>query len=315
VSQRDVPWLVLGGAGFIGSHIVDLIGARGETCIVVDDLSNGSADRLQADHVQFFVDDAGGERVADWIENRHFRGIVCLAGSAYVPPSVDDPAMDLEANLGLPFRLLEALRRSRTRSPLILASSAAVYGDPGVAPIGDRTPVDPISPYGVSKLAAERYAAVFARLYGVRTASIRLFSVYGPRQRKQVVYDLGRKMLADAGDVEVLGDGTQSRDLVHVTDAARAFLHVAEHGALEGETYNVATGCDVTIREIITGLSGALGVAPCLRFTGSVRPGDPQRWVGAAEELAKIDFHTQVSWKDGVESIARWLLEEGAAVR
>lgn len=315
MQTHEAPWLVLGGAGFIGSHIVDEIGARGETCIVVDDLSNGSAERLRGDHVQLVVDDAASERVTQWIEHRPFRGILCLAGSAYVPPSVDDPAMDLEANLALPFNLLLALRRSEHRSPLVLASSAAVYGDPNVVPIGDETPVDPISPYGVSKLAAERYAAVFARLYGLKTASIRLFSVYGPRQRKQVVYDLGRKMLASPEDVEVLGDGSQSRDLVHVTDAARAFLHVADHGPLHGETYNVATGDDVTIRKIISGLAENLDVEPQLRFTGAVRPGDPERWVGAAERLTDLGFRPRTSWRDGVETVARWLLEERTPVQ
>ncbi len=310
-------WLVLGGAGFIGSHIVDLLLARGERCVVVDDLSSRYSDPGKREGVELIVDDAASDRVLELLGERRFAAVLHLAGSAYVPPSVEDPAMDFDANLVLPLRLLLRLRELDAPPPFVLASSAAVYGDPSEMPIRDDTPSDPISPYGVSKLAAERYLSVFANLYGIRAASLRLFSVYGPRQRKQVVFDLIRKTLADPGEVEILGDGTQSRDLVYVGDVARAFVEVAQSAPLSGETYNVATGRAVTTAQLGRTIARCLGLNPRFRFTGATRPGDPQHWRGDATRLTSLGIAVDASLDGGIPPTVAWardcLAEVGSA--
>src|SRR5690606_14091871 len=135
-----------------------------------------------------------------------FDYIFHLAANAYIPPSVEAPAYDFALNLHNTFTLLEALRQAPRRPRLVNVSSAAVYGNPASLPIGEGDPTVPISPYGVSKLAAERYVAVFSQLYGLPASSVRLFSVYGPRQRKQVVYDLLCRLRQNPRCLEVLGD-------------------------------------------------------------------------------------------------------------
>ncbi|MAE70018.1 MAG: hypothetical protein CME06_06070 [Gemmatimonadetes bacterium] len=299
-------WLVLGGAGFIGSHIVEELIDRGEHCLVVDDLSSSCAKPEASDQLELIVDDAGSERVLEMLGQERFAAVLHLAGSAYVPPSVDDPAMDFDANLVLPLRLLLRLREIESPPPFVLASSAAVYGDPRRMPITDETPSAPISPYGVSKLAAERYVDVFAKLYRIPAASLRLFSVYGPRQRKQVVFDLIGKTLADPREVEILGDGTQARDLVYVADVARAFIEIVKCAPLCGETYNVATGRSVTTADLAREIAACLGEAPEFRFTGAVRPGDPQRWRGDAGRLNGIGIIADTSIEDGLPATVEW---------
>jgi UDP-glucose 4-epimerase len=307
--QEKDRWLVLGGCGFIGSHTVEELLERGESCLVIDDLSSGRAGHLPRDpRVELIVDDAGSERVMERLATERFAAILHLAGSAYVPPSVDDPAMDFDANLALPLRLLLEIRRLKLHTPFILASSAAVYGDPKRNPIVDDAPVDPISPYGVSKLAAEQYLKVFARLYGLPAAALRLFSVYGPRQRKQVVYDLIQKTRRDPTEVEIIGDGTQTRDLVYVGDIARAFVEIALRAPLRGETYNVATGKSVTTAELARAIARTLDVRPHFHFTGRVRPGDPQHWRGAPGRLNGLGIVAQTDLEDGLRETTEWVL-------
>jgi UDP-glucose 4-epimerase len=181
-----------------------------------------------------------------------------------------------------------------------------VYGEPTQMPIREDAPLDPISPYGVSKLAGERYAAVFAKLYGLRVTSLRLFSVYGPRQRKQVVYDILTKLRANPKQIEVLGDGSQTRDFTFVTDVVQALLLVGEKAPAQGEAYNVATGKPYTIAELVQAWAVELGVSPKINFSGSVRPGDPERWEVDISKLRGLGYEPRTELPDGLRRIREW---------
>src|SRR5690606_451488 len=146
--------------------------------------------------------------------------------------------------------LLEAVRQNRPETPLIYTSTAAVYGTGRAYPMPETEPTKPLAPYGVSKLAAENYVSVYAALYGLRTASLRLFPVYGPRLRKQVIYDLIQKLLANSEELFIFGDGTQVRDVNHVQNVVEALLVVAAQAPLQGEVYNVSGEEPVTIRQL-----------------------------------------------------------------
>ncbi len=184
--------LVSGGAGFLGSHLVEQLTSAGAVVTIVDDLSTGHRENLSAvsDAVELKVLDIRQSIWEQILNDNQYDVIFHLAANAYVPPSVERPAWDYQINLDSTFRLLEALHTIKWPGVLIYASSAAVYGNPVRIPICEDDPTVPISPYGVAKLAAERYNAVYSQLYGLRSASLRFFSLYGPRQRKQVVYDL-----------------------------------------------------------------------------------------------------------------------------
>ncbi len=301
--------LVTGGAGFIGSHLVEQLVAAGATVTVVDNLSSGRRANLAA------VDGAADLRELDirqltWdhvLSEQHYDVIFHLAANAYVPPSVERPAWDYQINLEGTFRLLEALRQTRWPGVLIYASSAAVYGNPMRMPIHEEDLTVPISPYGVAKLAAERYVAVFSQLYGLRAASLRIFSCYGPRQRKQVVYDLVKKIHENPAEVFIFGDGTQTRDFNYVEDTAQAAMLVAEHAPLRGEVYNVASGRECSIRELAESLCRILDVQPKFVYSGAVRPGDPEKWSVDISRLRALGYQPQISLDNGLRQTVEWV--------
>jgi UDP-glucose 4-epimerase len=297
--------LVTGGAGFIGSHLVRRLVADGAAVTVVDDLSAPSARPVPAGVTwhRFRLPDS---RLRTLVREGRFDRIFHLAGAAYVPPSIDEPSADLENNAAVTLDVLEAVRRESPTTPLVYTSSAAVYGSPTVLPITEETPIAPVSPYGVAKYAAEQYVSLYARLHGLRTASLRLFSVFGPGQRKQVVFDLIAKLAADPERLEVIGAGSETRDFIFVDDVATAATTVMERGPLAGEVYNVASGTSVTIRDLVGHVITALGVAPVVRYTGEVRPGDALHWVADISRLRALGFTPAVPVEEGVRRIAEW---------
>ena len=304
--------LVTGGAGFIGSHLVARLEELGAGVTVVDDLRTGNLANIGqcVDRLELVQDDISNGGLHSLVATRDYDVAFHLAANPYVPPSIEQPWYDFQVNLVGTLRLLETLRQHAQPPRLILASSAAVYGDIDAPAIREDHPTVPISPYGVSKLAAERYAAVYARLYGLRTASLRFFSVYGPRQRKQVVYDLLRKLSRRPAELEVLGDGTQTRDFNYVSDVVDAALRVAARGPLVGEAYNVASGRACTIHELLGILSDLTGSRPRIKWSGAVRPGDPQRWLADVSRLRALGWEPAVSLREGLVCTLEWYRSE-----
>lgn len=305
--------LVTGGAGFIGSHLVEKLVAVSAAVTVLDDFSTGSRENLA--QLQGNVDSIGADiREIAWervIGNHRYDTIFHLAANAYVPPSVERPAWDYAVNMAGTFKLLEALRMAAWKGDLIYVSSAAVYGNPAQVPIHEDDPTIPISPYGVGKLASERYVSVYSQLYGLKAASLRLFSVYGPRQRKQVVYDLIGKIKRNSHELFIHGDGTQVRDFNYVGDTVQAAMLVAERGRLAGEVYNVASGKPCSIRELVEVLCHILDVQPTVIYSGSVRPGDAERWTVDLGRLSSLGYVAGVPLIEGLQQTVRWY-EAGA---
>ena len=261
--------LVTGGAGFIGSHVVEHLVADGARVTVVDDLSSGCLDNLGSVMARIDFDDRPlGALLAEPALVLDYDVIFHLAANAYIPPSVEDPAFDFGLNLETTFRLLEVLRTAERRPRLVNTSSAAVYGDPQRLPIHESDPTVPISPYGVGKLSAERYVAVYSQLYGIAASSVRLFSVYGPRQRKQVVYDLIDRLARDPSRLDVIGDGTQERDFAYVEDVAAAMVLVSRQAPGAGEVFNVASGSTHSIAQLVVCYLRGDGARPRDRVHG-----------------------------------------------
>lgn len=303
--------LVTGGAGFIGSHLVERLVHVGARVTVVDDLTTGRVENLGAVVAQIELDQRPlGEALLQQGYVEAFDLVFHLAANPYIPPSVENPSFDYALNLETSFRLLEALRVADRRPRLVNTSSAAVYGNPSRLPIGESDPTVPISPYGVSKLAAERYVAVFSELYGMPCSSVRLFSVFGPRQHKQVVYDLIDRCSRDPDRLVVFGDGTQERDFVYVEDVAAAMVAVAERAPGAGEVFNVASGSTHSIAQLVAGVCEALGADPEITYSGSVRPGDAERWAVDISALRALGFEARTSLQSGIEQIRDWYRAE-----
>jgi UDP-glucose 4-epimerase len=309
--------LVTGGAGFIGSHVVERLLAEGARVAIVDDFSTGSEQNLAAVAGRVVIVRADlGEALRDGrVRVADYDAIVHLAANPYVPWSVENPGRDFQLNLRNTFELLEALRKSGRDTLLVNASSAAVYGDPVTTPIRETDPTVPISPYGASKLAAENYVSVYSRNYGLRAVSLRLFSVYGPRQRKQVVYDLFRKCRENPDAIEVFGDGSQERDFVYVTNVAEAVVTVMRAAPARGEMYNLASGVTHSLTALVDGVIAASGTRPRVHYTGQVRPGDAERWSADIGRLSALGFRAAVSLEQGLSAVCAWYDEARASGR
>lgn len=297
--------LVTGGAGFIGSHLVRRLIALGADVVVVDDFSAPSARQPEQGamvHELTLPDQAFPQIVRDG----RFDAIFHLAGAAYVPPSIEDPVADLRQNVLLTLHVLEAVRRAGLTIPFVYTSSAAVYGSPTELPIREETKVCPVSPYGASKLGAEQYVSLYARLFRMRTAALRLFSVFGPGQRKQVVYDFIAKLHATPNHLLVHGTGDETRDMVYVDDVVSAALCVADRAPLEGEVYNVASGERTSVRQIAEAVAAQLELQPAFEFTGEVRPGDALHWVADISRLRSLGYEPTLGLQEGVDRICAW---------
>lgn len=304
--------LVTGGAGFIGSHLVEGLVGAGAQVTALDMLTSGRVQNLQRCQAQIELRELDMRQLS-WeqlLSEGQFEVVFHMAANAYVPPSVSDPVWDFQVNFETTLKLVEAMRLVKYPGVLIYASSAAVYGNPVTIPVSETDPTFPISPYGVGKLAAERYVAVYSKLYNIRAASLRLFSIYGPRQRKQVVYDLMERISQNRDELFIHGDGTQQRDFGYVEDVARAAMLVASRAPLEGEVYNVGAGREISIDTLAKLLCQYLEASPRFNYSGAVRPGDPERLVVNIGKLRALGYEPQVMPEEGLRRSVEWFKHE-----
>jgi UDP-glucose 4-epimerase len=299
--------LVVGGAGFYGGWLVEALREAGIEPVVLDTAERAGrgggpeAETIRGDATELDLDAILAERGPD--------AIFQLAGTGLVPNSLERPLDDLVRNAATTVAVLDAARRAATPPVVAYVSSAAVYGEGVRMPMDELHPCAPLSPYGISKLAAERYVALYAELYGLPAFSVRPFSLYGPRQRKLVVYDLLRRAHGGESPLVVAAPPDVSRDFVFVEDAARALVTLAAAAPARGEAYNVASGRPVTLRELAEQVVAALGLATAVEFTGSVRPGDPLRWDGDASLARRLGCTFDTPLADGMARTAAWLRE------
>lgn len=297
---------VTGGAGFLGSHIAEALAAAGHTVTVVDDFSTGVLENLEGAGVQLLQYSVQHSEVEVRLGAERPEAIFHLAGDARVGKSMEDPRSDCERNLLPTLALLEAIRRASPETKLLFASTGAVYGGDAREPFTEGDGLYPVSPYAVSKLGAERYCYAFAQSFGLRTCNLRLFSIYGPRQRKQVVYDLIRKVHENPERVPLFGDGTQERDFSHVGNIVDAFLLAAERAEFRGEAINVAGDEIASIRTLAALIAEEMGERPEFVFSGQQRPGDSQRWIADTARLRAMGYRPRVGLREGLRDTIDW---------
>ncbi len=227
------------------------------------------------------------------------------AGGGSVGFSLEQPLADFERTVATTAVLLEVVRRMDVPPLVIYPSSAAVYGSAAVRPTPENAPGAPVSPYGVHKLMVEQLCQSAARQFGVRCTVIRFFSVYGPGLRKQLLWDLTRQLVVRPGEVILHGTGEETRDFLHVDDAARLVALLAAH-AHAPAVINGGTGTAVSIRSVAAAIAAACGGAVPLRFNGVTRPGDPQHYRADTRRLEAIGFRPSRRWDDGVREYVEW---------
>lgn len=308
-------YLVTGGAGFIGSHIVSALLQRGASVRVLDNFSSGKPENLDAaagdgrGRLEVIEGDLRDPaRVAEAVDQ--VDAVFHEAAFVSVPESMEKPAECFDVNVGGTCLLFESARKAGVRR-LVIASSAAVYGDSDALPLSEEALPRPLSPYAASKSAGELYASMYTRALGLEVVALRYFNVYGPRQRPDSMYAAAvpifiRRRL-DGQPVTIFGDGRQTRDLIYVEDVARANLLAAEHPAAAGQVFNVCTGRETSLLDLLDVLDELCPGSAAPQFAGP-RSGDIYRSLGSpAKALETLGFRAETPLADGLKATLEWM--------
>ncbi|MEW6028713.1 MAG: NAD-dependent epimerase/dehydratase family protein [Chloroflexota bacterium] len=304
-------YLVTGGAGFIGSHIVRALLERGAEVRVLDNFSTGKRENLDGLTGRLEVlegDLRDGSRVTEAV-----RGVeVVFHEAAFVsaPQSMEEPAACFDVNVTGTALLFEAARRAGVRR-VVVASSAAVYGDSDALPLVEETSLRPLSPYAASKRVDEIYAQLYTGSFGLDVAALRYFNVYGPRQRPDSMYaaavPIFIRRLLDGKPITIFGDGGQTRDLIAVRDVVRANLIAAEHPAAPGQVFNICTGRETRIMDLVEVLQELFPSASAPVFA-EPRPGDIYLSLGSPQKAVDLlGFRAETPLMDGLWETVEWM--------
>ena len=311
-----MKYLVTGGAGFIGSHIVETLLEQGNTVRVLDNFSTGKPENLNGltqrfNSRQLEVLEGDVRNLPDLKEAVHDVEIVFHeAAFVSVPQSMQEPQICFDINVTGTSLLFDAARRAGVQR-VIVASSAAVYGESDAFPLAEDTPLDPLSPYAVSKRVKEMYAELFTSSFGLEVVALRYFNVYGPRQRPDSMYaaavPIFARRLLDGKPVTIYGDGGQTRDLINVHDVVRANLIASQHPDAAGGIFNVCTGIETRLLDLLDVMHELVPNAPPPQFTAP-RAGDIYRSLGSPKKATDVlGFEAQVSLTDGLKETVDWM--------
>ena len=229
-----------------------------------------------------------------------------LAGGSTVGASLQAPLEDFTRTTSTTATLLEWLRNHAPRSKLVVASSAAVYGDTHGVPAEESHPPQPVSPYGYHKLMTEQLCREYSQVFGLQTAVVRLFSVYGEGLRKQLLWDCAGKLMTPGEHIELGGTGEELRDWVHVDDAVAMLTRVASLASESTPIFNGGSGNAIPVREIVTQLAAALGRHKRIEFSGLRRRGDPRVLIADPTRLRALGHTCNVPLTVGVRRYADW---------
>jgi UDP-glucose 4-epimerase len=295
-----VKILVTGGAGFIGSHLVDRLVQEGHEVVVVDNLSTGRRRNLNR-AAEFYKRDVQGSRMESVFRRERPVVLIHLAAQMNIRRSVEDPLFDAQVNILGTLNVLDHAVRYGTRKVIFASSGGAIYGEQDVFPAPESHATRPLSPYGISKLTGEYYLAYYQRVSGIQYVSLRFSNVFGPRQdpygEAGVVAIFCQKMLAGEQPI-INGNGRQTRDFIYVDDVVEAHMTVLGKD-IQG-VYNVGTAHETTINELFGKLAD-LTKSGCRQLYGPAKKGEQARSVVDASKLRQeLGWEPRVSLDEGL---------------
>jgi UDP-glucose 4-epimerase len=297
---KKMKILIIGSKGFIGSHCVEHYQSKGFEVFQAD--VNTSLE------VNYYQIERQNSDFSIPFQEHQFDVCINASGSAHVGFSFENPSKDFELNVVNVQKIVVAIRDYNNHCKLINFSSAAVYGNPQSLPITEDSSCKPLSPYGFHKLQSELLLTEYHKFFGLNTCSLRVFSAYGPRLKKQLFWDLYQKVL-QGEVVSLFGTGKETRDFIFIDDLMQIMDLVIQYSPFQGAIYNVGSQVETTIVEAAHLFLNAFSSEKKLEFTGEVKVGDPNNWVGSMEKLKKYGFKAQYDLSLGLKKYAEWLKE------
>jgi UDP-glucuronate 4-epimerase len=310
--------LVTGGAGFIGSHVVDALLANGDAVTVLDNFDplydrrikerNIAAHRLHRHWRLIEADLRDGDALGRLLTSS-FDAIVHLAAMGGVRPSIEAPLTYQDVNVRGTHNLLEAARRLGVPH-VVFASSSSVYGvNPRVPWTEEDSVLQPISPYASTKVSGELLGHVYSHLYGFRFLALRIFTVYGPRQRPDLAIHKFANLIAAGRPIPVYGDGRTRRDYTYVGDIVAGIEAALRYDRSRYEVINLANNATVTLLDMIQALENALGTPATIAWQPE-QPGDvPQTWASVEKARRLLGYEPRTPFKEGIQRFAEWFLQ------
>lgn len=300
--------LVTGGAGFIGSHLVNALLEKGASVTVIDNLSGGLRGNVDKGAKFIYGDIRDSKIIQECLKNIDV--VYHLAADATTKESSmgwRDPVHEMRVNAEGTLNIFRSIADLDLNVRVVYTSSAAVYGEPQYIPVDEEHPTNPVSPYGISKLSGEKYAFAYFKEFGIKSISARIFNTYGPRQPRYVTFDLLKKLQVNQNRLEVLGKGNTIRDYSYVSDTVNALLLLMEKGNW-GETYNVAGNNPISIKDLVDLILSELNLIGRTKvlFTGKSWKGDITRMIADTTKLKKLGFQPKISLEKGIEKTIEW---------
>jgi len=304
--------LVTGGAGFIGSHLADALIEHGHQVVIIDNLVTGQRQNINP-KTKFYEADIRGGNIAEIFQAERFDAVFHQAAQMDVRHSVADPRYDAEVNILGTLNILQNCQKTEVKKFLFASTGGAIYGEQVAFPADEQHPCWPSSPYGVTKLACERYIYFFGMQYGLKYALMRYANVYGPRQNPHgeagVVAIFCQRMLKGEQPI-INGDGKQTRDYVYVGDVVAANLAALDYP--HNDYFNVGTGVETDVNVVFDRINEALG-ANCKEAHGPAKPGEQLRSVLTYAKAKKLlAWEPKVNVTEGLQKTARWFRENAA---
>jgi dTDP-glucose 4,6-dehydratase/UDP-glucose 4-epimerase len=289
--------LIIGSKGFVGSHCLEYFISKGNEVFEADvsESTNNNFYKIESQNSNFSI------------PFKEFQFDVCInaSGSAHVGFSFENPAIDFELNVVNIQKILVAIRDFNPNCKFVNFSSAAVYGNPTTLPITENSTCKPLSPYGFHKLQSELLLTEYHKFFGLKTCSLRVFSAYGPRLKKQLFWDLYQKIIQN-DEISLFGTGNETRDFIYIDDLLQIIDLVIHNSDFKGSIYNVANQVETTIAEASQLFVSEFSREKKIVFTDVAKVGDPINWLADISEIEKFGYKRTISLENGIKKYVEW---------